>query len=110
MAELALVARNEKPVEARKAAPEAEPRTDAPAATSAPAGKKKRGRLLGGIAGIVLIAGGALGYQYNTVWAHQESTDNAYVRADITPVAAKVEGYVARLMVGDNQQVRPAMS
>lgn len=106
MAELALVARNEKPIEARKPAPQEAPRADAPAEASAPAGKKKLGKLLGGIAAAVLLIGGGLGYEYNAVWAHQESTDNAYVRADITPVAAKVEGYVAKLLVQDNQQVK----
>jgi membrane fusion protein (multidrug efflux system) len=106
MAELALVARNEKPMEARKAAPEAAPRTEAPAEASPPQGKKRRGKLLGGIGAVLLLVGGGLGYQYNAVWAHQESTDNAYVRADITPVAAKVEGYVAKLMVSDNQRVK----
>jgi len=106
MAELALVARSEKPIEARKAAPEAAPSAEAPAEAAAPKGSRKRRRLLGGIAALVLIVGGGLGYEYNAVWAHQESTDNAYVRADITPVAAKVEGYVAKLMVDDNQQVK----
>ncbi len=106
MAELALVARSEAPIEAkaRKPKPQAETAPPAEAAPGKP--KRKRGRLLGGIAGLVLIVGGALGYQYQSVWAHQETTDNAYVRADITPVAAKVEGYVARLMVEDNQRVK----
>jgi membrane fusion protein (multidrug efflux system) len=105
MAELALVARTEKPVESRTGAPAAEPQVEA-YAPAADTPKRKRARILGGISGLVLLVGGAIGYQYNAVWAHQESTDNAYVRADITPVAARVEGYVAKLMVGDNQQVK----
>lgn len=36
----------------------------------------------------------------------QERTDNAYVRADITAIAAKVQGYVAEVAVDDNQRVR----
>jgi len=107
MAELALVARNDMPIEARKAAPAPDaPIVETPAAPDAPAPKKRRGRLIGGIGGLLLIAGGALAYQYETVWSHQESTDNAYVRADITPVAAKVDGYVAKLLVDDNQPVK----
>jgi len=106
MAELALVARNEKPIEARKAAPDAAPATDAPSEAAPQKRTKKRGKLLGGIGALVLITAGGLTYQYETVWAHQQSTDNAYVRADITPVAAKVEGYVAKLMVDDNQRVK----
>jgi membrane fusion protein (multidrug efflux system) len=105
MAELALVARNEAPVEAR--ARTAEPSAPAaPVAVAPDKPKRKRGRLIGGIGSLLLIVAGGLGYQYTQVWAHQETTDNAYVRADITPVAAKVEGYVSRLLVGDNQQVR----
>jgi membrane fusion protein (multidrug efflux system) len=108
MAELAIVARNELPLEARARKPEGEPhvKAEAPAAPAPEQRKRKRGRLIGGIGGLVLIAAGALGYQYNQVWAHQETTDNAYVRADITPVAAKVEGYVAKLLVEDNQPVK----
>ena len=70
MAELALVARNEKPLEARKAAPDEAPRTGSATEASAPAGKKKRGKLLGGIGALVLLVGGGVGYQYNAVWAH----------------------------------------
>lgn len=107
MAELALVARNDMPVEARKAAPTPDAPVAAPPAAEAPAPpKKRRGRLIGGIGGLLLIAGGAVAYQYETVWSHQEATDNAYVRADITPVAAKVEGYVSKLLVDDNQAVK----
>jgi membrane fusion protein (multidrug efflux system) len=104
MAELALVARSDQPI-ARKGQPK--PETEAEGHTqSAPAPPKRKGkRLIGGIGGLLLIGALGLGYQYNSVWAHQESTDNAYVQADITPVAAKVEGYVAKLMVNDNQRV-----
>ncbi|HEX8534559.1 MAG TPA: HlyD family secretion protein [Allosphingosinicella sp.] len=105
MAELALVARTDEPV-ARKHKPEADASAAPPADASAAQPKRKRGRLLGGIGGLALIGAVALGYQYQAVWSHQETTDNAYVRADITPVAAKVEGYVARLMVDDNQRVK----
>ncbi len=67
---------------------------------------RRRTRIIGVIATIVLIVGGWLAFQYVTVWSKQESTDNAYVRADITPVAAKVDGYIARLLVDDNRQVK----
>jgi membrane fusion protein (multidrug efflux system) len=110
VAELAIIARNEAPARAeppvaRKAAPVEAPAGEAPATDAAPARPKKK-RLLGGLAAALLLVGGGVGYQYAAVWTHQESTDNAYVRADITPVAAKVEGYVARLAVSDNQPVK----
>ena len=101
MAELALISRNDAP-EARR-----QHKVEAPAAADAAApAKGKKKRVLGMIGALLLMGGGALGYQYNYVWAYQQSTDNAYVRADITPVAAKVEGYVAKLMVEDNQRVK----
>src|ERR1700760_4979637 len=46
------------------------------------------------------------GIQYWTVWRFMESTDDAYVQADSTIVAPKVSGYVAGLLVDDNQSVR----
>ena len=106
MAELALVARSEAP-EVRRRAPDAEPFAPASEAPQEIAStSRRRKRILGGAGALLLLAGAGLGYQYTTVWAHQETTDNAYVRADITPVAAKVEGYVARLAVSDNQRVK----
>ena len=36
----------------------------------------------------------------------KESTNNAYVRADITTVSARVEGYVEDVLVDDNQSVK----
>src|SRR5512146_2955663 len=35
-----------------------------------------------------------------------QTTDNAYVEADIAVIAAKVPGYVARVDVADNQPVK----
>lgn len=64
-----------------------------------------RNRLLGALlclaALIVLVAGWA--------WARSDgaaSTDNAYVRGDITSLAPKVGGYVTAVEVRDNQAVR----
>jgi len=34
-----------------------------------------------------------------------ETTDNAYIRGDITPISAKVSGYVETVLVSDNQVV-----
>ncbi|HEY0627173.1 MAG TPA: HlyD family secretion protein [Allosphingosinicella sp.] len=102
MAELALISRNDEP-QARKKAPAGDAGI---AADAPPAPGRKKKRILGILGAALLLGGAGFGYQYTTVWAHQETTDNAYVRADITPVAAKVEGYVAKLMVTDNQRVQ----
>jgi membrane fusion protein, multidrug efflux system len=59
--------------------------------------------------GLMLAAGiaGATGYGYRywTVGQYLESTDDAYIKADYTTVAPKVSGYVADILVEDNQRV-----
>jgi membrane fusion protein, multidrug efflux system len=46
-----------------------------------------------------------LGYDYVTRWQYQETTDDAYVQADSTIIAPKVSGYIAEVLVQDNQKV-----
>jgi membrane fusion protein (multidrug efflux system) len=61
--------------------------------------------LLAGLVVLVLgLAGGGL-YWWR-VLRFIESTDDAFVQGDISVVSPKVEGYVARLQVADNQIVR----
>ena len=58
----------------------------------------------GGATVVAVAIGGALW------WAdrqHYERTDNAFVQADKVTVAPLVEGYVAEVLVDDNQAVRP---
>jgi len=45
------------------------------------------------------------GYGYLTTGRYLESTDDAYVKADSTIVSPKVSGYLAEVLVGDNQPV-----
>jgi membrane fusion protein, multidrug efflux system len=52
------------------------------------------------------VAGVAdFGYDYLTRWQYQETTDDAYVQADSTIIAPKVSGYVAEVLVQDNEKV-----
>jgi membrane fusion protein (multidrug efflux system) len=53
-----------------------------------------------GIAGAV-----DFGYGYLTTGRYLESTDDAYVKADSTIVSPRVSGYLAEVLVGDNQPV-----
>jgi len=46
------------------------------------------------------------GYTYLTSWRYLESTDDAYVKADSTIVSPKVSGYLAEVLVGDNEPVK----
>lgn len=60
------------------------------------------------VAGLVLglaCAGGFWGWGWWTTARDRESSDNAYVRGDITAVGPKVAGYVAAVLVDDNQIV-----
>jgi membrane fusion protein (multidrug efflux system) len=47
----------------------------------------------------------AAGRQYWDVGRFVETTDDAYVQADSTIIAPKVSGYIAEVLVGDNQSV-----
>jgi membrane fusion protein, multidrug efflux system len=60
---------------------------------------------LGAAALIVVAALATLGHQYWTVGRFTESTDDAYVGGDITVIAPKVSGFIARVEVSDNQTV-----
>jgi membrane fusion protein (multidrug efflux system) len=57
-----------------------------------------------------LLAGTALagyyGHDYWTTGRFQVSTDDAYVKADSTTIAPKVAGYLADVLVQDNQPVK----
>ncbi len=58
------------------------------------------------IASLIALGIAAYAVYYFTTARYIQTTDNAYVEADITVVAPKVAGYVARLDVTDNQPVR----
>jgi membrane fusion protein, multidrug efflux system len=51
-------------------------------------------------------AAAAFGYDYLTTGRYLESTDDAYVKADSTIVSPKVSGYIAQVLVGDNEPVK----
>ncbi|PDT91994.1 hemolysin D [Bradyrhizobium sp. Y36] len=59
---------------------------------------------------LALLAGTAAaayyGHDYWTNGRYLETTDDAYVKADSTIVAPKVSGYIAKVLVGDNEKVR----
>ncbi|MGX5830142.1 HlyD family secretion protein [Mesorhizobium sp. 43Arga] len=50
-------------------------------------------------------AGGYWGYGYWITGQYLESTDDAYLKADYTTVAPKISGYIAAVLVHDNQTV-----
>ncbi|TSJ64025.1 HlyD family secretion protein [Starkeya sp. 3C] len=96
---------------------DARPLADPPAGPAAPAAavpptparraSPLRRRLIEAVAGLALLAGAAYaGYEYWTDWRFEESTDDAYVQADIVPIAPQVSGYLITVNVTDNQPVR----
>jgi membrane fusion protein (multidrug efflux system) len=58
--------------------------------------------LAGGVAAIAVLIGGAFWWAGKQKY---ESTDNAFVQADNVAVAPLIEGYVAEVLVGDNEAV-----
>jgi membrane fusion protein, multidrug efflux system len=84
-------------------APVQAPAAEAPAG-SAPKRSWRR-RALIGAAAMLAIAAGWYGYNYLTVGRFMVSTDDAYVHADATTLAAKVSGYVSAVAVDDNTHV-----
>lgn len=85
------------------AAPTAQP---APAATPAPHswGSLMRGGLLVGSIALVFVI--AQGWEWWIGGADNQRTDDAFLQTDITPLAAKVSGYVLEAPVGDFATVR----
>ncbi|MGK9171268.1 HlyD family secretion protein [Inquilinus limosus] len=76
-----------------------------PAAPATPRRRLGRKALLLPL-GAILLAGAAwFGWNWWTVGRFQESTDDAYVKADSTIIAPKVSGYIAEVLVQDNQAV-----
>lgn len=59
---------------------------------------------------LALLAGTATivyyGHDYWTNGRYLETTDDAYVKADSTIIAPKVSGYIAKVLVGDNEKVK----
>jgi membrane fusion protein (multidrug efflux system) len=80
----------------------------ASANTTAPAARRfnLRKLLMTGAALAVLAGGAWYGWDYWTVGQYLVSTDDAYVKADSTTIAPKVTGYLAQVLVGDNERVK----
>ena len=60
---------------------------------------------LAALALAIILGGTAYGRYWWTVGRFIESTDDAYAGGNVTPVAPHVAGFVARILVTDNQHV-----
>jgi membrane fusion protein (multidrug efflux system) len=65
----------------------------------------RKALIISGAALIIVVAAATFGYHWWTVGRFMESTDDAYVGGDITVIAPKVSGFIARVAVTDNQTV-----
>ncbi len=77
-----------------------EEKTMIPAA--APSRRRKSGAILAAVAAVILLVLGI----YWMATAGEESTDDAQVAADVVPVATRVAGQVARVLVHEDQVVK----
>jgi membrane fusion protein, multidrug efflux system len=70
----------------------------------------RKNRLKQAALGLLIAAGIAgaadYGHYYWTTGRFMVSTDDAYVKADFTTIAPKVSGYIAEVLVADNQPVK----
>ena len=67
---------------------------------------RMRWLLMVGASLLAVSGAGYFGWEYWTVGRFQISTDDAYVKADNTSIAPKISGYIADVLVGDNEQVK----
>jgi membrane fusion protein, multidrug efflux system len=65
---------------------------------------KRRGVII--IAAVVLLLGTIFGVRYWLYSRSHESTDDAFIDGHVIQVSPKVSGYVAKIYVNDNQQVK----
>ncbi|MEW5424196.1 efflux RND transporter periplasmic adaptor subunit [Amorphus sp. 3PC139-8] len=80
--------------------------TSAATPSEAPRKRGRKRRILLVVLLVALIGGGYEGYHWWTVGRFEMSTDDAYLKTDISIVSAKVGGYIATIEVADNQEVR----
>ena len=76
------------------------------AAAGLRAGRFGKRLLLGAAALGIVAAAGVYGHEWWTVGRFQVETDDAYVAADSVLVSPKISGYLAQVLVQDNQSVR----
>ncbi len=72
----------------------------------APAGRTPRGRRAFLVLAVAVALVGGVFIVRAALHRGEETTDNAQVEADVVPIAARVGGTVARVLVADNQPVQ----
>jgi membrane fusion protein (multidrug efflux system) len=62
--------------------------------------------LSAGLAGLLALGAARYGYDWWTVGWFIQSTDDAYAGGNVTPISPHVAGFVAQILVADNEYVR----
>jgi len=94
-------------VTARRTAETPDTVADAPAAAGSRwARLGRRQKIFAGLGAVAAIALAAFGTYYFLVGRYMISTDDAYVRANNTMIGARASGYLAKIAVGDNTEVK----
>src|SRR5262245_13898138 len=101
------------PTPAPPASPIAQPPPAPAMAPPPPASARPGRRWLRPLVGIGIVAiAAATAILFSARWDSwiaariDQTTDDAYVKGDITPLSAKIEGYVSKVAVSDYQQVK----
>ncbi len=68
--------------------------------------KQKKNKRFGMVLAVILVVGGTAGFFFYEHAIHHEETENAQVKADVSQVISRVSGYVKKVMVQDNQNVK----
>jgi len=64
-----------------------------------------RNKVLITIAMVALALGGIGGWHWWNVLRFRQSTDDAYIQSDVSVISPKIEGYLKKVRVADNQEV-----
>lgn len=67
---------------------------------------KKKNRALPFILGAVLLLAAYFGYNKVRYMMTHEETENSYLEADILSISPKVQGYITKVLVAENQYVK----
>src|SRR5277367_4152140 len=93
-----------KPAENRSVPQETHSASEPPAARSGNSlASRPHARIIAIVVALVLLVGGFFAYEYFQTY---ESTDDAQVDGHLMPLSARISGYVLKVNVNDNQQVK----
>jgi membrane fusion protein (multidrug efflux system) len=68
--------------------------------------RKLKWMLYAGLGGLLALSAARYGYDWWSIGRFLESTDDAYVGGDVTPISPHVAGFVAQILAADNAYVR----